>query len=217
MRLIDQYRQGRMAPSQYIPGWVHSEVAAVTEEIPADWAIVELRELSAARLPYESRLRESRELLGIEGAGTPAGLVSIVQARVDADPEREADYWDAMWTVRKIAETEERFQHVLKHAAEWLETSQRFKEAGWPQEWDFPYCEIWEVAGGTPLTATAWARAGWSAREVLIGHITKNGRTVPFSSRVRETHPARFGSAFDWYDSSASRWEFLTATRQENR
>lgn len=216
MELIDLYRQGRLTPEHYIPNWVQRRIAAIHDPRPSDWAMTELRELAAARLPYESRLPQYRALLGLEGEELPGGLVGITQAKVDADPAREADYWDAMWALRRIADSDERYQYLLGCAAEWEEQAQRYQAAGWPREWPFAYCDIWEAAGGTPATASAWASAGWSASEVLSCHITRRGHAVPFSSRLRETHPVRRDEISVWGDSNYAREEWLAPIRQGN-
>ncbi len=190
MNKEQQYRTGRMAEVDPIPAWVQAKVAKiVTKRDNAFDVMGAARTVMTAMTSERGRVNAARALLNITAETPVDGLLAITQACVNADPTHEAEYWEAMWTVRAPAQATAEYRGLLRPLARALEIRQQFREAGWPEAWHHKFCELWRELNGTPESARAWDRAGWSPEAALTERVMVHGRNASVDLRVTLLHP----------------------------
>lgn len=193
MNKEQQYRTGRMAEVDPIPAWVQEKVAKiVTKRDNAFDVMGAARTVMTAMTSERGRVNAARTLLGISAETPVDGLLALTQARVNADPAHEAEYWEAMWTVREPAQATAEYRRLLRPLARALEIRQQFREAGWPEAWHHKFCELWRDLKGTPESARAWDRAGWSPEAALTERAMVHGRNASVDLRITLLHPPQY-------------------------
>lgn len=184
MNLEQQYRTGRFAQVDPVPVSLAEQVADALERIADDTDFLAvLPPLLSQQCSGQEERAAAKRTLSL--TGTPdTSLLRHTQALVAADPAHEAAYWEAMWILRTPAAADSEYRLYLPRFADHLESLMQYREAGWPTTWHPYLCDLWQTHGGTPATARAWARAGWSADAALLAQVPSKGQLMTLAERL---------------------------------
>lgn len=212
------YRTAGFPRLQAAPHWLVEEIEAGYEDAADDNSA---RDRSAYLLARAEILRAAaepaRQLLEM-GDDLPATPVKRTAAMAEAAPDRAAELWQALWTVVDAALAQRAHAHSLQALARAMESRALYTDAGWPETWAMPHCDLWARCGGSPATARAWERAGWAADEALLASIPVRRRSMTVEQRVLcVTPPAKAQFTMDTAQPAAFRTDRLTTTKAGGR
>ena len=149
----------------------------------------------------QQALSAARELLGLEP--DQVVLYKHVKERISQNPNDESwalETWDAFWRIQKSysAPNEQQLEQALRRAEKTQSDfqMQQIREQsdaakrGWPDGWPWELCKVWRNRGGTMPSARAWAEAGYTAEEVLLGTPPTPEAMTDLPQRLRKRKPA---------------------------
>ncbi len=188
MNKEQQYRTGIFPMPDPVPQWVRDAVSQIAVEHDEHADVLQAqRECMRTICSLNADVAAALQVLGRPGGDV--GLRALTQSLADADPLQAAQYWEAMWTVQHARNLEDDYRKRLAGHANTLERHQRYRDRGWPYDWHPDFCRLWRQAGGNALTASAWARRGWTPVEALTAPVSQGGRALTLDMRVREFNP----------------------------
>lgn len=115
------------------------------------------------------------------------------------DHDWEAETWAAFWTVQEAysapstaklqAELFKAKDAVVREAELQVREERKALDDGWPPTWPWQLLRLWRARGGTVNSARAWAEAGYTAEEVLLGSPSSPGAMDGLTTRLRKRKP----------------------------
>ncbi len=179
---------------------LRSRVTKALEGVDPDWKV----DMLQGKLSDLPRLRATSEaaraLFGLEPGQAVLEKHALERLKQKpGDESWESETWAAFWAIQKtpsdaadeelrlkLAKAEES-REVLR--AQQLSAQRHAEKRGWPGSWPWELCELWLNEGGTPRSARAWAEAGYTATEVILGDPPALEAMDGLRARLRKRNP----------------------------
>lgn len=183
MNLEQRYRTGRYddADADWVREAVLDIMHGVNDDDP-DHLLTTMPERMRTITTHNADLVAARSRLGIDRQPLAGSLLARAKACVAADPAHEAEYWEAMWLLRRPISVEHEYLRWLPFYVDALERRQAKLEQGWPAGWH-AYADLWQQFNGTAASARVWHRAGWLPQDVLTAHVYAGGLFLTVAKR----------------------------------
>lgn len=168
----------RSAEAAVAAGLGYAPPVDIPEGLSEEVALAELEPYPTPDLPalieqltQETSLAAREHALEVLGCDPDAGVTAAWKAyeRLSVDqPDREREVWDAYETILRRGQRQEHLAQAEADLAESCQQEQLLANLDWPAQWSERYAPLWLRLGGTGESAQAWARAGWTVRDVLL-------------------------------------------------
>ena len=174
------------APRVAIPEEIEDGIARA-ERIHVDLVALEQQIADARANANPETLLAAHRRLGLEPPATVTTAWKAYEKASAADPTHESALNDAYQTIFRWTSREA----SVSSAEQALEIARAraslAKKLNWPTEWTAQFVQLWVDLGGTGASAQAWAKSGWSPREVLTAGQLQGPWNAPIPERVRAT------------------------------
>ena len=213
MDIETRYRRGIFLP--HIENW--SWIQTVSERLKPNarkyvWSKMNFDEAQSKFKVAEANYKIALQILQLSENNLDQ-LLQQTETLIAQNKDRESDFWQAMWVVKKFKTQKAEFANALREYSDFLEIRAVQTENGWPALWAPEFCELWKELGGNQTSAQAWANKYWLPEDVLDVVITDELSVMPMAERINCTNPplSTRGTGFETNPFGIDDREFLKA------